>query len=857
MSLNKETLDKVRNIEGFPIGKDEDVIKLSDPPYYTACPNPFINEFIELYGNDFRESDDRYDISPYAADVSEGKNDAVYNAHSYHTKVPYKAIMRYILHYTNPGDIVFDGFCGTGMTAVAAQMCGNPDNSFKYEIEKEFSRVKWGSRKAILSELSPIASFIAYNYNKNVDVSSFESESNSVLNDVKNECEWVYSTEHTINGEVQRDITGKPIKGVISYIVWSDVFVCPHCSKEIVFWEAAIEPESGKIKEKFNCSFCNSTLSKNGLDKKMESIYDSKTNETVIRAKQVPAIKIYKVGNKSYEQPITNYDLKIIRKVEELDISNMDFPTDKMLFRDGCWGDIWRAGYHKGFFRSHHFYTKRNLYVLSILWSRINKCNNKDLRDLLIFAFTGASVRLNRTNKYLPSLKMAPGPIMGMLYIPSLYPELNAINGYNNKINNIKGFLEVAKLDINNVRITTQSSSNLPNIKNNSVDYIFIDPPFGDNIMYSESNFLWESWIRVFTNMKSEAIINKVQKKTLNEYQNLMENCFEEFYRILKPGRWMTVEFHNSQNSVWNSIQEAILKSGFVVANVRTLDKKQGSFKQVTTTSAVKQDLIISAYKPKESFVEKFLIEAGTEEGVWDFIREHLSKLPIIVENSGMLDVIPERQNYLLYDSMVAFHIQKGATVPLGAADFYLGLKQRFPERDGMYFLPGQVSVYDAKRITQELNEQLSLLVLDEKTAIQWLHKELATPQTYQNIQPKFLQELKQLKYEAMPELRDLLEENFLQDEHGKWYVPDVNKQSDLEKLRDKKLLKEFDEYRSSKGKLKIFRTEAIRAGFKYCWKEKDYKTIAIIGERMPEAVVQEDPSILMYYDNALTRIGD
>src|SRR6266849_2366671 len=51
------------------------------------------------------------------------KNDPIYNAHSYHTKVPHKAIMRYILHYTDPGDVVFDGFCGTGMTGVAAQLC--------------------------------------------------------------------------------------------------------------------------------------------------------------------------------------------------------------------------------------------------------------------------------------------------------------------------------------------------------------------------------------------------------------------------------------------------------------------------------------------------------------------------------------------------------------------------------------------------------------------------------------------------------------------------------------------------------------------------------------------------------------
>ena len=69
----------------------------------------------------------------------------------------------------------------------------------------------------------------------------------------------------------------------------------------------------------------------------------------------------------------------------------------------------------------------------------------------------------------------------------------------------------------------------------------------------------------------------------------------------------MTVEFHNSKNSVWNSIQEAMLRAGFMVADVRTLDKKQGSFKQVTSSAAVKQDLVISAYKPRSGFEQRFL----------------------------------------------------------------------------------------------------------------------------------------------------------------------------------------------------------------------------------------------------------
>ena len=95
-----------RKIEGFPIGSDEDILTLSDPPYYTACPNPFIAEFIKHYGKPY-DSSKPYSREPFATDVSEGKNDPIYNAHSYHTKVPHKAIMRYILHYTEPGDVVF------------------------------------------------------------------------------------------------------------------------------------------------------------------------------------------------------------------------------------------------------------------------------------------------------------------------------------------------------------------------------------------------------------------------------------------------------------------------------------------------------------------------------------------------------------------------------------------------------------------------------------------------------------------------------------------------------------------------------------------------------------------------------
>jgi hypothetical protein len=129
-------------------------------------------------------------------------------------------------------------------------------------------------------------------------------------------------------------------------------------------------------------------------------------------------------------------------------------------------------------------------------------------------------------------------------------------------------------------------------------------------------------------------------------------------------------------------------------------------------------------------------------------------------------------------------------------------------------------------------------------------------PQTFQEIQPFFFQELHKARYEDLPDLRVLLEQNFIHDEEDRWYIPDPNRAEDLEKLRLRGLLREFAQYKESKKKLRQFRTEAVRAGFSHAWHERDYATIVEVAERLPEQVLQEDPELLMYYDNASLRVG-
>ena len=156
----RDDLDKLRHIEGFPLGEDNDLHALSTPPAYTAYPNPHIAEFVEKYGKKYVEATDNYEKEPFIADISEGKNDRIYNAHTYHTKIPYKAIIPFIKYYTDPGALVYDGFCGSGMTGVAAQITG---------------------RYPILCDLSPVATFIAYNNNTTINSSLFEKEAIRIL----------------------------------------------------------------------------------------------------------------------------------------------------------------------------------------------------------------------------------------------------------------------------------------------------------------------------------------------------------------------------------------------------------------------------------------------------------------------------------------------------------------------------------------------------------------------------------------------------------------------------------------------------------------------------------------------------
>jgi len=636
-----------------------------------------------------------------------------------------------------------------------------------------------------------------------------------------------------------------------------------------------------------SCPHCGAQAKKEQMDLQFETFIDPSTGKTEKRPKRVPALITYKIGRTAYTKNPDDADLERIAKIASLPIPK-DLPTDR--FPD-C--QMTRVGRMKTTNSAavHLMFLPRAAHAMAMLWNNANSHSEPRTRSMLLFMVEQAIWGMSTLARYTPThFSQVNQYLSGVYYVASQLSECSPWYILNGKLGRLSKAFQKYQAIPQNSAINTGTAARLP-VLDGSIDYIFTDPPFGENIYYSDLNFLVESWHGVKTDSDPEAIVDRVREKGIPEYQHLMYSCFAEYYRVLKPGRWMTVVFSNSKAAVWNTIQVALQQTGFVVAEVTALDKKQGSFQQVMSPNTVKQDLVISVYKPNGGLEDRFKKHGATVDSAWDFVQTHLRNLSVVKTRGGELEFIVERDPRRIFDRMVAWFVRHDAPVPLSNDEFLSGLRSRFPERDGMVFLPDQVAEYDKKRAQAAQAPQMELFVSDERSAIDWLADFLKRrPSTYQDIHPEFTTQLGAgwKKHETKPELMALLENNFLNyDGNGdvpsqihsylstnhklrglekndpelvakakdRWYVPDPNKAQDLEKKREKALLKEFQTYLAFTGRrLKEFRLEVLRAGFKDAWTNKDYTIILKIAEKIPEVALQEDEKLLQWYDNALTR---
>jgi len=439
-------------------------------------PNQDITAFIAEHGTPYDAATDTYRRAPFAEPIKAGKNTAIYNAHSYHTKVPPQGIVPYIEHYTEPGDLVLDPFCGSGMTGVAALMSG---------------------RNAILNDLSPAAVHIARNYCTPVDVAVLRLEFNRIKAVVADEFEWLYGTTC--------DRCGGP--ATIQYMVWSDVYECGRCQKELVLWDVAVDHDTTIVLDELTCPDCGASWRKTQLH----------------WLNSVPVLTNYECQNCRPKRTNRQTTDKEKARIGEIAADPVPYwyPTDP--FREEEW-EMWR-GVHRdqGITDLSRFFRPQNLRAFSRLWYEFGQVRDVAIREKLRFALTGSTSQVTKMTIFMLD-GSGRGHRKGTLYIPSLGIEQNVLGVVERRLSRIIDYWREQKVS-GSLVTSVGSATNLLETPDSSIDYIFTDPPFGSNIFYADCNLLWEAWLNEgFTDQSQEAVVHVKHRyrNTILDYSRLM-----------------------------------------------------------------------------------------------------------------------------------------------------------------------------------------------------------------------------------------------------------------------------------------------------------------------------------------------
>ena len=498
------------------------------------------------------------DIDDLAELVQVPRTDPLYNCHGYLTKIPIDAIVPFIKAFSRPGDVVADFFAGSGMTGLAALTLG---------------------RHARLSDISVLGQHISSGYLAEVDDSRLLHLAAEVSNAARHATAGFYHTLRAPDGAVTDLVR----------TVWSFTYVCPLCGYELIYFEHVNGPRRSIDK----CPRCDTTFSK----------------KRWARFKDVP-VEVVVLGSdgKQKTQAVSSYDLQKIVEAEKdprlHQVPSQTIAPDREMYS--------RSGLGKsGLTETKMFFSARNAISLLELWSNINRVADDAVRQKLCFAFTAILPRASM--RYQWSAKRPLNAQNQTYYIAPVYYEWNVFDLFQRKIKAVrraatylsKRIGVLSQTALSEVTYTISSADNLAHLTDQSIDYIFTDPPFGSNIYYSDMNLFQEAWLGATTDYTSEAVIHTTGSRkvgSVQRYEKILRDAFREGWRVLKPGGHMSVVFGNSRGRIWGSVQRALREIGFDPApvHVAILDKGQRSVKGLNsgTERVVTADLILTMRKP-------------------------------------------------------------------------------------------------------------------------------------------------------------------------------------------------------------------------------------------------------------------
>jgi 16S rRNA G966 N2-methylase RsmD/predicted RNA-binding Zn-ribbon protein involved in translation (DUF1610 family) len=571
--------------------------------------------------------------------ISERKG-ALYNAFSYPTKINAESIAVFIATHTKPGDTVLDPFGGSGTTGIAAKLCSAPTEKMESMAIDLGIQPRWGPRDAVIIELSSVGALAAKVMTSPPEPKLFAKAAQELLQAADSYHSWVYSALGP---------DGK--SGRIRHVIWSEILITPCCKSTISFWDACVKFEPLQIKDDFECPTCGILTKSKRCHRKTKSSKTGLASESRTTRNRIPVWVYGETQGKNWDRIPNAADIALIRKIQKMPTADGS-PSDKLNL-----GDLYRGGYHTGIETISDLYTDRNFRVMSDLWKRVDNFDSglRPALRLLILSYNSSHSTILSRVVVKKGMKdfVTTGAQSGVLYVSGLPLEKNIFKGIERKIATFTEAFGMTYGRGGTVSVLNASSTSI-DLENNSIDYVFTDPPFGDFIPYAEVNQINEIWLGKVTDQSDEAIISPSQGKGTVEYADLMLKIFSEVQRVMKPDAKATVVFHASKVSIWKALSDALDGSNLQIQATSILDKTQVSFKQVVHDGGTRGDAM-------------FLLQKGATK-----VHKNSRKKPI-----GVSEILAEataseiQDSKRLYSRFVTARLEVGHDVDISSREFY------------------------------------------------------------------------------------------------------------------------------------------------------------------------------------------
>lgn len=370
----------------------------------------------------------------------------------------------------------------------------------------------------------------------------------------------------------------------LSRQTWSVVIACSSCNKPVNFYRAL--EAGGWRKSAMACPHCEKPLSIRGAARAGE--------EAVLDTVSSPCSQVL-----LDQIPTAAPDVPEVL----LDWPTTQIGADRQMYQASALGKHGLVGVAD-------FFSQRNLTALAALRAAVEAVDDPQLRAKLMFAFTAILARASK--RYQWSRDRPLNAANQTYYIAPVFYEWNVFDLFTRKVDAVARSDEYIRSERSARRVANEldvsyevRSAELLPLADETVDYVFTDPPFGSNLFYSDMNLFQEAWLRKFTDHAREAVVDRSgsgpSRRTAGRYEELLAAAFKECWRVLKPKGWMSVVFSNSSGEIWALLQRSLGGAGFVIEadGVTLLDKGQRSVKGLSsgTEGVVTADLIISVQK--------------------------------------------------------------------------------------------------------------------------------------------------------------------------------------------------------------------------------------------------------------------